>query len=90
MLLNMQGMGKVLSKKWRILKEQGFLARNRISDEEKTWTETKVSDGKTLNPDLYRVPLQPDGGRYEVGMVVDVRDLKPGDHTGPTHSPNNR
>lgn len=86
----MQNMGKVLSKKWHTLKEQGFIARNRISPEERIWTETKSSDGNTLNPDLFRVPLVPEDGRYEIGMVIDIRDTKAGDHTSPTHSKNNR
>jgi hypothetical protein len=82
MLLNEANEGKILSKTYKTLKDQGYLDRNRLSTEEQVWTETLAQDGNgEFNINNWLVKVDPPASRYVKDFVVDFRRSKPGDHT---------
>ena len=77
----MNNEGRVLSKTYQAMREQGAIDRKRLSEEERTWAELAPEDGNNLAPESHLVTIEPPAGRYQVGQQVDVRVAKPGDTT---------
>ena len=70
--LNMQNNGKVFSKKYKDTQRRASISNLRATDEERAWTDINKQDAK-LDPDQFRIYIDPPGARYEKGMMVDVR-----------------
>jgi len=79
----------MLTKIGQRLRNLGYIARDRLSDEERIWLGATEEEGLNLNPDLYRQEVQPEGAKYVKGMIVDARDVVH-DPTSVTKCPENK
>lgn len=74
MNLSMRNNGKVFSKKYKDTQARASISERRATDEERAWTDITDTDGKRIDPDMFRVYPDPPGSRYVTGIMVDVRE----------------
>jgi len=73
MQLDMRNNGKVFSRKFKDTQLRASISASRATDEERTWTGVTSTDGKKIDPEMFRIYPSPDGGRYVTQIMTDVR-----------------
>jgi hypothetical protein len=77
MELNMRNNGKLVTNQHKAMVERAAISDRRVSDEERAWAGVTETDGRRIDPDMFRTTVDVPGGRYEPTVTVDQREASP-------------